>query len=149
MRLCAHTLLHGAAIRLECRSMPYPFATAPLHEICVCVWAVGCGCTFPVGQMLPVSPKTAERALSGPRMGLCVRGVFAPGALTGKPAIYTWRCVQFTHAPYGWLVGSYGSILRTADGGSRYDVDTVCTSPPAWCSLVNSGAPGARARPAL
>jgi len=49
-------------------------------------------------------------------------GCAATGTLTGKAPIYTWRCVQFTHAPYGWLVGSWGAILRTADEGSRCDI---------------------------
>jgi photosystem II stability/assembly factor-like uncharacterized protein len=58
-------------------------------------------------------------------------------ALTGKPDVYAWNAVEVKHAPYGWVVGSYGAVLRTANGGGSWVSSLVTGTARALFSVAS------------
>ncbi len=92
----------GATWRFEPMKLAFPIRD-PLYQPYVTAdgtaWAVGAA-----GEVLHLPPGQAEWTRAD----------------LGMP-IYTWlRSVDFADAQNGWLVGGYGYILRTTDGGKTW-----------------------------
>jgi photosystem II stability/assembly factor-like uncharacterized protein len=98
----ARTKDGGATWRFEPMKLAYPIVD-PLYQPYVTAdgnsWAVGAA-----GEVVHLPPGQTEWTRAD--LGM---------------QIYTWlRSVDFSDAQNGWLVGGYGTILRTTDGGKTW-----------------------------
>jgi photosystem II stability/assembly factor-like uncharacterized protein len=98
----AHTANGGELWTFESMKLDFPIVD-PLYETVFTAdgtgWAVGAA-----GEV--VTRKPGETEWRRADLGM---------------SIYTWlRAIDFPDAQNGWLVGGYGTILRTADGGKSW-----------------------------
>jgi photosystem II stability/assembly factor-like uncharacterized protein len=98
----AHTTNGGEMWTFDQKKLAYPIVD-PLYQPFVTtdgtMWAVGAA-----GEV--VTRKPGDEAWQRADLGM---------------TIYTWlRSIDFSDAQNGWLVGGYGTVLHTADGGKSW-----------------------------